>query len=196
MSFHEFLDTLIAFFTAIGLFWAILKFAGVGFFKPLFAFFHDIVDIVNTQKEIKRQILPNGGSSISDTVKRIELRQCLADGMDRAILTKINAILFESSSEGKYLAVSKPYCDFVGKQREDLLDNGWINCIADEDKERVWEAWAHAIEQRREYIDNYKMIDKDGKAIPVSCRTFLVLGPKLEIIRYIGLIEKTHEKNM
>lgn len=196
MSFHEFLDTFIAFVGAIGTLWVFLKFANAGFFKPVIMFFHDFFDIIKTQKEIKRQILPNGGSSISDTVKRIELRQCLEDGMDRAILTKINAVLFEFSIEGKCLAVSKPYCDFVGKQREDILENGWINCIAEEDRERVWEEWINAISQKREYIDKYHMIDKDGKKIPVSCRTFIVLGPKLEIIRYIGLIEKVHEKNI
>lgn len=176
--------------------YAIYRFVKSNFGQPIFQFLRDLIDVVKTHKAIKQQILPNGGSSISDTVKRIEIRQCIADGMDRAILMKINAIMFESSVEGRCLAVSRAYCDFTGKQKEDILDNGWINCIVEEDRERVWEEWSTAVSQKREYIGQYKMIDHNGKKIPVTCRTFNVYNPKLEVIRYIGLVEKVDEKNI
>lgn len=97
--------------------------------------------------------------------------------------------MFEANAKGECTFVTKPYCDFVGKDKEDILNNGWVNAVYEDDRQMIWTEWTSSIQQKRDFFHKFRIIDKSGNIVNVYGKANIVHGPMNEIIGYIGVIE-------
>lgn len=89
-------------------------------------------------------------------------------------MCKIDAFLFEVNAKGEYTFITKPYCDFIGKEREDVLCNGWVNAVHADDRDEVWNEWQACLHQNRDFIYKFRIIDKDNNIVPVTGKAHVV----------------------
>jgi len=160
------------------------------FFKDIKSNLEDLSLLKEDTKWLKGQFQPNGGTSMSDSLRRIELRQAINEGRHRSLISILKIVMFETNKTGRLDWVSKSFCDLTGKITEELIDNNWLNIIIEEHREKVWEEWNDAINQKREFHMKFKILTSDGKHCLIICRTHFVFGPNSEIVGYIGIIEK------
>lgn len=144
--------------------------------------------LVASVEKIHEQFRPNGGGSIFDKLNRIEKRLVVNEGRSLAMINERNIAYFESDSTGKCVWASLPYLDLIDRSLDDVVGLGWISTIHEEDREKVVKEWKEAIEQRREFSLSYRMVNRQGDAIKVSCHGTIVRDSTGEAVAYTGTL--------
>lgn len=140
---------------------------------------------------VLREILPNGGSSMRDTINRmarvqqeqnvglqsLERTLILQTGVMRAHYDADGAYArFETDGLGRNTWVNRTYLRWVGRSIEQVLGYGWVNSIGRDDRDHVREEWERAISERREFSMRYKLRDSNGHEFAVDCVAVPVAG--------------------
>jgi PAS domain-containing protein len=134
---------------------------------------------------IYQEVTPNGGSSLKDSVNRIETRQLIQEQRQHAYASQLTTPIFETDATGACTWVNKAYLDFVDANPEDVLGHGWINFIAYEDQHRVADSWASAIRDERAFRLEYMMVPPEGPT-RVLGETTVIRDNNGAVLGYIG----------
>ena len=144
---------------------------------------------------IKAQTLPNGGKSLADAIKRLEegvlaVREKQLENyqITAALAANDDVGMWQSDTKGNCLSINQNILRRVGFAEAEALGKGWVNYIAPQDRDRVYQEWFDACEQNRDFICKYHFIDQSGNLIPVSAHSYAVRNVSGEIVKYIGLI--------
>ena len=134
------------------------------------------------------ELRPNGGASIRDSLNRIELRQVLQEQRQKAILSDMSVGVFETNNEGEFVWVNRKYLRMTGRAPDEVKGSGWINTIAHRDRERVVMAWNKAIEEEREFEEEFLMITPDDERVQVSARTYKMETKESGPLGFLGML--------
>jgi PAS domain S-box-containing protein len=162
--------------------------------------------------EIKKELTPNGGTSIKDTVNklatsvenisnslnalstqgsRMEIRQ-------QSILHSVSIPTFETDREGHCTFANKAYLDLAGRSMEDVKGPGWINIIHPEDRKRVRDEWNLAVHEKRNFELTYKIVCHEKMIFEVTCLATPITGNgyigKFETVVPLGYYSSAIEK--
>lgn len=144
---------------------------------------------------VSKELQTNGGGSIKDQVKQIanDIKIIRVEKDATFYLSKEPS--FKSDGKGHYTSVNYSLAQLIGVPESELLGLGWLNYIALEDKDRIWEEWENIIESGKEISLFYGIKNPTTmEVIPVKCRA-VINRDKEKIISVIGTIEPT-EKNI
>lgn len=145
-------------------------------------------NIDESLKEIRAELRPNGGSSLKDAINRIERRQILYEGRNKALLMNIHYPIFETDIEGNCVFVNNAYCMMTGRDFDTSRNNGWMTSVAKEDRESVYKAWNCSIEEGIEFDETYTIIHADGTRYSVRCNTVRMFDEQRKLLGYMGFI--------
>lgn len=150
------------------------------------------IQALNTSvSHVLREVLPNGGSSMRDTINhmaRVQQEQNIGlRALERALLLQTGVMRahydadgvyarFETDGLGRNTWVNRAYLRWVGRSIEQVLGYGWVNSIGLDDREHVREEWERAISERREFSMRYKLRDIHGHEFAVDCVAVPVAG--------------------
>jgi PAS domain-containing protein len=134
---------------------------------------------------IYQEVTPNGGSSLKDSVNRIETRQIIQEQRQHAYASHLSTPIFETDATGACTWANKAYLDFVDANPEDIMGHGWINFIDYEDQHRVAESWASAIRDKRAFRLEYTMVLPE-KHTKVVGETTVIRDGNGAVLGYIG----------
>jgi len=154
-----------------------------------------IEDMSQKLEKVSKELQPNGGGSIKDQVKQIanDIKIIRVEKDATFYLSKEPS--FKSDGKGHYTSVNYSLAQLIGVPESELLGLGWLNYIALEDKDRIWEEWENIIESGKEISLFYGIKNPTTmEVIPVKCRA-VINRDKEKIISVIGTIEPT-EKNI
>lgn len=126
-----------------------------------------IPQIQASLKLITEQLVPNGGSSLRDSIDRLESNSVVMGQIHGVLLTTNNVALVRMDSDGHVIEVSDPLCWLLGRSREELLGNNWISAINDEDREEVETEWNSAMEADRNFESRFCFDLNDGTKVKV-----------------------------
>ena len=112
------------------------------------------------------EVRVNGGNSLKDVVDSIALRIFIESEFRRKLMDDV--AFWESDKNGNCVYASDKLGEVIGLPPNDILGNGWITNVKDEDKSRVFKEWTYAVEQKRRFIQNYTFIHNDGTEIKVQ----------------------------
>lgn len=140
------------------------------------------------------ELLPNGGASFRDSLNRIELRQLLQEQRQWAILSDMALGVFETDQHGEFIRVNRKYLRMTGRAPEEVEGSGWINTVAERDRERVVNAWNEAIAEEREFECSYMLITPDDDRVQVSVRTYKLDGHDGEPLGFLGMLTPLCDK--
>jgi PAS domain S-box-containing protein len=162
----------------------------------------NVESMQKTLSLIAKEVMPNGGTSLRDSVSRSERK--LDDLMSEVLLlsetrrvdndTDPNRALFDCDETGMNVWVNKTYCRWLQRTEEELLGWGFLTFVAPYDRERVRDEWEACREERRQYVIVHDMIRADGAVLRVEVTATPIPNegvPK----RWIGTIRKMDDGN-
>ena len=126
-------------------------------------------------KEIKSEFLPNGGSSMRDVINRIDSKVASHDAKFEMIFTQNGYATFEADSKGKVTSVNRDWCNITNMMPDEAKNDGWLQGVHQDDRERIQSEWIESIDQGREFYsicrlgshntDSYREVSINSKVI-------------------------------
>jgi PAS domain S-box-containing protein len=168
------------------------------------------LDAISSIKDIKaqvdtitKQVSPNGGSSMPDSMKRIEAK--LADNANKAesIGKTVNLMAatmratqntnprmatFEADAEGRLIDANKTYLRWAGRQLNEMLGWGWITTVHVDDREQVRREWVQAVADVRTSVMKYRIVDEDGEVIHVEVTATPIPEGVMPCEKWVGVM--------
>ena len=163
--------------------------------ETLFKAIGHIEDISEKLEKVSKELQPNGGGSIKDQIKQIanDIKIIRVERDATFYLSKEPS--FKSDGKGYYTSLNYALSQLVGVPESELLGLGWLNYIALEDKDRIWEEWENIIESGKEISLFYGIKNPTTmEVIPVKCRA-VINRDNDKILSVIGTIEPTEKKH-
>jgi PAS domain S-box-containing protein len=114
---------------------------GIGVFAWLLKFIiRPTIELYRNQKRllkevgvIKKEVTPNGGSSIKDIINRIDRRQVMIDKRSKAIFYNVDDPILEVDEHGNILWANQKFHDLLGSKNVKGLD--WVSYIDEPQRE-------------------------------------------------------------
>jgi PAS domain S-box-containing protein len=155
--------------------------------------------------EIKKELTPNGGTSLKDTVNK------LAVGIDKIatnieslavqgnrmeirqqdILNSVTIPTFETNKDGECVFANKAYLELIGRAMDEIRGPSWINMIHPDDRARVRAEWLSAVTEKRTFELTYRIVGRDDMIYDVACAATSIAGNG-----YIGKFESVTPRGM
>lgn len=152
--------------------------------------------------EIYKQLKPNGGSSLRDAIDsidsrlyRVERQQLVHNQVQQLIMLDSGLAVFETDTDGECVKTNRTFQNLVGRSQDELLGNGWINCIEDNARRDVFKEWHEAVQQEREIHMTWTLVDNRYNRIEVNCKGFPLRDANGNVTGYMGFIRKSEEQN-
>lgn len=139
------------------------------------------------------QLRPNGGDSLLDRIARIELAIYTNIQKNRHLFSVQRLPYWESDAHGAFIHASDALGDITGLPPVNLLGNGWVAALHPEDRERVFDEWTDAVEQKRAFVERYRFIHKDKSITYVQGQALPVLDAKGNITAFVGTLTPISE---
>jgi PAS domain S-box-containing protein len=179
---------IIAMITAIG---GLLWYVNKRYVRPWFVNQSLMFLAIPKIEKIYEQVTPNGGSSFRDAVDRIEVITVGLEQKLSAYMMDTRHGIFETDDKGNYIWVNRTYCRMLGKRESEMLGKSWVNCVHEDERDRVLKSWNYALENTIEFNLIFKMVTNDGVILPVHAHANPMTNGKKVLIGYLGIIEET-----
>lgn len=100
-------------------------------------------------RQTKKEFKPNGGSSIRDSLNRLEISVAATRQTSLTLASVIGVAYFQADSTGSYVYVSRDWQKMTGMFAEEALGNGWSETISATERDMVTSSWADAVKNAR-----------------------------------------------
>ena len=129
--------------------------------KPVLKAIKDHDYIVDSIKDIRKELVNNGGSSIKDAINRIEGRQIMIDKRTKAIFYNEKEVIFEVDARGNILWANKRFHDIMGSKNIKGLD--WVSYVDELHRDYFLRELESCSEKLREL--KFETKSMDGKEV-------------------------------
>lgn len=154
-------------------------------------------DLTVKLDQIMNQLVPNGGSSIKDSLNRIEDKQEFFGSFLKAQMNVNAKALFEADKDGRWVWVNRPHSRLTGYQTSEVMGDGWINVVAPECRARVLEQWRRAVEGSREFDEDVWYVQTDGVTrYRVNVHAYIIQGRGGCVNGWIGEVTPRRETHV
>lgn len=163
--------------------------------KPLKVKYAKFSGFYDTCTYISKEIKPNGGSSMKDSVEGLKL------SIDAVLATVVRLDqrqisfahqsekgIFESDLNGDCIFVNRAYCRITGRSPDEAFGKGWKAFISYEDREAVIEEWYACVKERRDFIMTFNFVKPDLVKVKVNCHAYVLRDLKGTTIGYMGYV--------
>jgi PAS domain S-box-containing protein len=129
---------------------------------------------------ISKELQPNHGTSIKDSVNRIDSKLSIIEAEISISNDNRNSPLFKCNKKGFNLSVNRSYCRLIGCSKDELLGFGWKRFTAKQGAD-----WQQSLEEGREVNFDIIMENVDGESLPLETHCFPILDSTGEVVHYI-----------
>lgn len=148
------------------------------------------LDSLNKKLEaVLYELRPNSGSSIKDTIDRIDIHLSVNVQRQRAMMANLADAVLETDGEGNCLWANSTYLRMVGRSLEEVQGKGWVNNILSAEREKVMEEWNTALSESREFEFEYTVHSTTGINTKVRTRTTKLRDYKGNTVGYFKVIQ-------
>jgi PAS domain S-box-containing protein len=159
---------------------------------PMYRWTSSMVESLDKINVIHEQMFTNGGSTLRDAVNRIENRINLVEKKQGIYILDTPHGVYESNSNGEITSVNRTLCRITGKTENEILGNGWLTSISENDRERVDDAWNYAIGNQIEFLTTYDMVSSDGDIFKVRTHANPIKSSDGRLMGYIGVVDRVN----
>lgn len=144
-------------------------------------------------REIIKELHPNGGSSLRDSLIRIESKlerthraTKITLRMQRLHEDAAGLASFLADENGRCVYANTHYLALVGLTIDEVSNFGWINAVEENDRDDVIEDWHDAIKDRRDFhrTIQYRRL-RTGETFIARCDAYVVQDDS-SIIGWVG----------
>lgn len=151
-------------------------------------------DVETLLKQVKHEVMPNGGTSLRDAVNRTESTVNLLVGQMRAHAdADDDAARLDCDSEGRVEWMARALMTWTERTSDDLKGHGWISSIHPDDREDVAEEYARCIRHRRQFDVAFRLINRRGDVTMVRMSCAPVATRRVgdtETLRWVGTLRR------
>ncbi len=143
--------------------------------------------LANTKlKVLIAQLTPNGGTSLRDSVNRIEQHVGELTAVNEAVQQLSRKPMFKTDPAGNCIWINTSYSITTGKDIEDLKGEGWLSVIHPDHRKMVCDEWESAVNDHRRFDLRYNVVNTNtGNEYLVNCKAYPVIVNK-KVTGYIG----------
>lgn len=153
------------------------------------------------------EILPNGGSSLSDSVRRQERELAEIRGLvtTQIRLTAINSArwralhqdhengIFDTDAEGLITWTNRTLVWMTGRDTLELVGNGWLLAVVESEREGAWDEWQACLAQRRDFermltFERYDPQARRSVRLSVHVRASAILDDRGQVAGLTGIV--------
>lgn len=154
----------------------------------------DVQRKLDSIAELSRELVPNGGTSLRDSVNRME-------GCVVALTSKLRMTFelnewdaFESDSKGNWTCCTGNFDRATGLSNAQMLGYGWVNAIHPDDRSRVMMEYEEALKQERDWICKFGVKHLETGLTGEFRIRAQALRLNGSMIGYLGLIERDYSE--
>lgn len=140
-------------------------------------------------KQTAKQFRPNGGSSIRDSLNRLEVLVVSSRQTSLTLASALGVAYFQSDAEGDFRFVSREWQRMAGMFAEDAMGNGWVNGIHPDDRATVVAEWREAYRHHRAFRVACRM----ATGVHVNITANPIKAPSGVLEGYVGFCETDDE---
>lgn len=129
-------------------------------------------DAINSIAEIRKEMFPNGGTSMRDRVEQTaqrvnqtaqivtEMRSdtAMSVAQNRLLAEQVDVGIFEGDVEGSVVWANRALRQMTGLKLEQIVGSGWFNAVHNDDKRRIETDWMLATGHRTLYIGMFRFV--------------------------------------
>lgn len=124
-------------------------------------------------QEVIRQFQPNGGSSLWDRLKTMELTiDAIRTSQQKADLRQwcffsstADVGVFETGPDGQVLRVSPAFTRWTGRGADEFIGWGWKDALHPNGETQTISAWLDSVKERRRFDEMVTLQDSDGAPV-------------------------------
>ena len=140
--------------------------------------------------EIHAQLMPNGGSSIKDSIDRIERKLVFNTEWIRMFDKDSGRIVFHLDANGNLEWANKAFLDLFDCELSDVLGLGWLSKVAREDYSLISTEIDNAIEDQRDINVAFNL--NNGQHVDCIARA---MRSKATLFGYLCVLTIKHAKS-
>ena len=188
----QILITLGAGVTALGLLYSAVKWMWkfgrdkIEHVSWLFTERHDHAKIFLALDDIKLQLINNGGTSLKDSIDRVELNQEFQLAYMRTSQHASDKAIFETNSKGEVVYVNLAYMRLTGFSNTEVMNMGWVNSIAPSERDHVVRKWLKAVASQRNFDEYITLMRPDGEEYKAHARAYVIPSISGEVLGHFG----------
>ena len=131
----------------------------------------------------------------SEQAARDSHDRLLASGAHIRVLTEVSPVgIFLTDANGDCIYVNDRYCEITGLSMPRALGQGWASAVYSEDRERVFNAWYEAVNDRLPFSVECRYLKTDGNIIWILAQATSELNDEGEVKGYVGSITDITER--
>lgn len=163
--------------------------------QPHLQILENLQKLTETVNSISKEFRPNGGASVRDTLnslsKDVKSNMDMTKRIGNIQLWQIDSNpspVFYTNDDGEASYVNQSYCTLLKRSKEELLGNGWKNCLVQEKRQEIIDDWKTCVKEKRAFERFLKIEDKNGKQYTVK-----VIATRTDSGEYLGIWTQIHE---
>lgn len=147
--------------------------------------------------KIAEEFKPNGGNSLRDIINKIESELQLLGKKKNFIIDLSNLSVFENDAKGNCIWASKKLTEYFGLDREDILGDGWMIAIHQDDREKTNKEWQMAVTENRECLGEYRVVNQTtNKTSLMRWRGFPIKNKHGKILGFLGTVLPANQESI
>jgi PAS domain S-box-containing protein len=96
--------------------------------------------------------------------------------------------LVRSDTNGRVIYVNDTFGQIFGRDRDEILGDGWSSAVHPDDLRQVKNEWQHTVVTGSPYVAEYRVLRSDGQVIWVFAQTTPIRGAEGNLTGYIGTL--------
>ena len=131
-----------------------------------------------------------------DTTDRKEAEHKLikSEQLFRRLSSNAPVAIFQTDKDGACNYVNQEWIKYSGLTFNEALDSGWCNAIHPDDRDYVMVEWEKAVASKKEFILDYRFLDKKGKSTYLSAKTTGLYDANNQLYGYVGMLVDITER--
>lgn len=190
MTMVELAAWLVAIVTILTLLWKGAMMAAT-FLTNTYRFWADFASMPETVAKLSKEVMPNGGQSLSDVVRATQKQLAVVEQRGVAWIEESPRLMFQTDENGHFVFVNRAFKLKTGFTNE-ALGVGWINVVTQNERMDVFKRWREAVDQEREFIDVFSLVDARGSSVQVQCHAY-PMRDRGTLIGYFGSLKKKED---
>ena len=127
-------------------------------------------------EEIRKQVFPNGGSSLNDKItalfNKVEKVDLIYESLWYLELDKNPTPIYMNDEKGNCIFVNKAITKLFRLSKEEMLGQGWLKRI--KNKPQAFRNHEEALKNNIPYTDTYELVDDNGE-VYATCNSTSVI---------------------
>ena len=139
--------------------------------------------VLMTLDDIRKEIKPNGGSSLRDSIDRIENSINVSSHMNDAQMTALGVAYWRSDGTGRWTQASQTLCRILGVTESEIIGNNWVSLIHEDDREDVVQEWHSAVSNSRKASMEFRMVRPSRRVIKIKVTATPLTNEKTKVMQ-------------